>query len=86
MKLVSDYFGCMVFDDSVMKERLPEEIYEKLQPGVLFDDYTMQQNTLSLIELNKQRQSVEQEIYRQAVQMLPEAPRGSSESEDRQRR
>lgn len=31
MKLVSDYFGCMVFDDKVMKERLSEETYETLK-------------------------------------------------------
>lgn len=31
MKLVSDYFGCMVFDDSVMQERLSPEIYESLK-------------------------------------------------------
>lgn len=34
----------------------PEEIHEMLQPGVLFDDYTMQQHSIRLIELNKQRQ------------------------------
>ena len=33
-----------------------EEIYEKLQPGVLFDEHTMHQHTAELIELNKQRQ------------------------------
>lgn len=45
----------MLCSDGFRHEITPEEIYEKLQPGVLFDDYTMQQNTLSLIELNKQR-------------------------------
>lgn len=46
----------MLCSDGFRHEITPEEIYEKLQPGVLFDDYTMQQHTLSLIELNKQRQ------------------------------
>lgn len=45
----------MLCSDGFRHEITPEEIYEKLQPGVLFDDYTMQQNTISLIELNKQR-------------------------------
>ena len=31
MQLVSDYFGCMVFDDSVMKAKLSEETYNSLQ-------------------------------------------------------
>ncbi len=31
MKLISDYFGCMVFDDAVMKERLSEETYASLK-------------------------------------------------------
>ena len=31
MKLISEYFGCMVFDDAVMKERLSEETYASLQ-------------------------------------------------------
>ena len=46
----------MLCSDGFRHEITAEEIYEKLQPGVLFDDYTMQQNTISLIELNKQRQ------------------------------
>lgn len=46
----------MLCSDGFRHEITPEEIYEKLQPGILFDDYTMQQNTISLIELNKQRQ------------------------------
>ncbi len=46
----------MLCSDGFRHEITPEEIYEKLQPGVLFDDYTMQQHTVSLIELNKQRQ------------------------------
>lgn len=33
----------------------PGEIYEKLQPGVLFDQQTMEQHTADLIELNKMR-------------------------------
>ncbi|MBQ7831761.1 MAG: glutamine synthetase III [Clostridia bacterium] len=31
MQLVSDYFGCMVFDDSVMKAKLSEDTYNSLQ-------------------------------------------------------
>lgn len=31
MKLVSDYFGCMVFDDTVMKARLSEDTYKTLK-------------------------------------------------------
>ncbi len=31
MERVTDYFGCMVFDDKVMQERLSPEIYETLQ-------------------------------------------------------
>ena len=31
MKLVSDYFGCMVFNDDVMKERLSPDIYKTLK-------------------------------------------------------
>lgn len=46
----------MLCSDGFRHEITPEEIFEKLQPGVLFDDYTMQQNAVSLIELNKQRQ------------------------------
>ncbi|MBQ5657527.1 MAG: serine/threonine-protein phosphatase [Bacteroidaceae bacterium] len=45
----------MLCSDGFRHEITAEEIYEKLQPGVLFDDYTMQQNSISLIELNKQR-------------------------------
>ena len=46
----------MLCSDGFRHEITAEEIYEKLQPGVLFDEYTMQQNSLYLIELNKQRQ------------------------------
>lgn len=46
----------LLCSDGFRHEITAEEIYEKLQPGVLFDEYTMQQNTISLIELNKQRQ------------------------------
>lgn len=45
----------MLCSDGFRHEITPDEIYELLQPGVLFDDATMQRNTLSLIELNKQR-------------------------------
>ena len=46
----------LLCSDGFRHEITPEEIFEKLQPGVLFDEYGMQQNTISLIELNKQRQ------------------------------
>lgn len=46
----------MLCSDGFRHEITPEEIYEKLQPGVLFDDYTMQKHAGSLIEMNKQRQ------------------------------
>lgn len=46
----------MLCSDGFRHEITAAEIYETLQPGVLFDDYTMQQHTISLIELNKQRQ------------------------------
>lgn len=46
----------MLCSDGFRHEITAEEIFEKLQPGVLFDDYTMQQHSISLIELNKQRQ------------------------------
>lgn len=45
----------MLCSDGFRHEITAEEIYEALQPGVLFDEYTMQQHSLSLIELNKQR-------------------------------
>lgn len=57
------FFGDVAHDatyllcsDGFRHEITAEEIFEKLQPGVLFDDYTMQRNSISLIELNKQRQ------------------------------
>jgi len=31
MKLISDYFGCMVFNDKVMKETLSEDVYKSLK-------------------------------------------------------
>lgn len=46
----------MLCSDGFRHEITPEEIFETLQPAALFDDYTMQQRALSLIELNKQRQ------------------------------
>lgn len=46
----------MLCSDGFRHEITAAEIYEKLQPGVLFDEFKMQQNTVSLIELNKQRQ------------------------------
>lgn len=35
MKLVTDYFGCMVFDDKVMQERLSPEIYNTLKRTII---------------------------------------------------
>ena len=34
MRAVSEYFGCMVFDDKVMQERLPPEIYAQMKRTV----------------------------------------------------
>ena len=31
MENVADYFGCLVFDDKLMKERLDGKIYQKLR-------------------------------------------------------
>lgn len=45
----------MLCSDGFRHEIMPEEIYEKLQPGVLMDEYQMSQNSNYLIELNKQR-------------------------------
>lgn len=46
----------LLCSDGFRHEITNEEIYEKLQPSVLFDDSTMMSNTAQLIELNKQRQ------------------------------
>lgn len=46
----------MLCSDGFRHEITPMEIYAKLQPNVLFDDGTMQRNTMELIEINKQRQ------------------------------
>lgn len=46
----------MLCSDGFRHEITPDEIYEKLQPGVLFDEYSMQSNAQYLIDLNKQRQ------------------------------
>lgn len=46
----------MLCSDGFRHEITPEEIYEKLQPNVLFDDNTMSKHATELIELNKQRQ------------------------------
>ncbi len=45
----------MLCSDGFRHEITPQEIYEKFQPGVLLNDSVMNQNTLELIELNKQR-------------------------------
>ncbi len=42
--------------DGFRHEITADEIFAQLQPGVLFDDQTMQRNSINLIELNKQRQ------------------------------
>ena len=34
MKKVSDYFGCMVFDDKIMKARLSADVYQKLRETI----------------------------------------------------
>ena len=45
----------MLCCDGFRHEITPEEMYEKLQPDVLMDEYQMNQNSVSLMELNKQR-------------------------------
>ena len=35
METVADYFGSYVFNDEVMKERLPKEIYKALKKTVM---------------------------------------------------
>lgn len=45
----------MLCSDGFRHVVVPEEIYEKFQPGVLFDENRMYQNALELIELNKMR-------------------------------
>lgn len=45
----------MLCSDGFRHEITPDEIFEKFQPGVLLDDTAMNQNTLDLIALNKQR-------------------------------
>ena len=34
MKKVSDYFGCLVFNDRVMKQRLSSDVYKKLKKTI----------------------------------------------------
>ena len=31
MKSITDFFGTMVFNDEVMKSRLPKEVYDAIQ-------------------------------------------------------
>lgn len=45
----------MLCCDGFRNEIMAEEIYEKLKPDVLLDDYQMSQNSIYLIELIKQR-------------------------------
>ena len=35
MKKVSDYFGCKVFDDRVMKARLSSKVYQSLRKPLM---------------------------------------------------
>ena len=46
----------MLCCDGFRHEITPEEMYQYLQPGVLYDENGMNQNSKYLIELNKQRQ------------------------------
>lgn len=46
----------MLCCDGFRHEITPDEIYSMLRPELLFDDFRMSQNSLALIELNKQRQ------------------------------
>ena len=34
METVADYFGCLVFNDAVMREKLPKDIYKTLRQTV----------------------------------------------------
>ena len=45
----------MLCSDGFRHEISPDEIYAKLNPGVLLDEYSMNANTVELIELNKSR-------------------------------
>ena len=45
----------MLCSDGFRHEITGDEIFEKFQPGVLLSDTVMNQNTIELIELNKQR-------------------------------
>ncbi len=45
----------MLCSDGFRHEITPQEIYDKMQPDVLLNNATMNQNTVDLIELNKQR-------------------------------
>ena len=45
----------MLCSDGFRHEITPEEIYGYMNPSVLFDEKSMNDNTVSLIELNKQR-------------------------------
>lgn len=46
----------MLCSDGFRHEITTDEIFEKLQPGVLFDEYAMHNHAQFLIDLNKQRQ------------------------------
>lgn len=49
----------LLCSDGFRHEITPNEIYSLLAPEVLFDEYSMQNNTAQLIELNKQRQETD---------------------------
>lgn len=46
----------MLCSDGFRHEITPNEIFEKLQPGALLDEYAMQDHAQALIDTNKQRQ------------------------------
>lgn len=45
----------MLCSDGFRHVITPQEIYDKFRPDVLYDDVSMNRNTIDLIELNKQR-------------------------------
>lgn len=49
----------MLCSDGFRHEITEIEIFEKLQPGILFDESIMNNHTVSLIELNKQRKETD---------------------------
>ncbi|MBP3294566.1 MAG: glutamine synthetase III [Clostridia bacterium] len=48
MPIVSDYFGCLAFDDTAMRERLPRETYKSLKKTI--DEYrTLDINVANIV-------------------------------------